>query len=103
MEWLLPESSRSTSSTCSSRPISRNTPFSMRNCSVFQLVCSVVRSRAVNFFAPTWPVTRPATTTATTPEASAFSAGRKARNGTTKLTAVVSTGSRRRDRSHTLP
>ena len=80
----------------------RKTPFSTRNCRVSQLVRSVSRSRAVKRRVPWWPVTSPATTTATTPDASASSAGRKARNGTMKLTAVISTGSASLLRSHTV-
>jgi len=68
---------------------------------VRQLRLSLSRSCAEKRDRPWCPVTRPAATTASTPEACSSSAGMKATNGTVNDTAVVSTGSSRRMRTCT--
>ena len=59
-------------------PISRKTTFSSMNCTVRQLVLSARRDAADCSTGALWPSSRPVTTTASTPDASMASAGRKA-------------------------
>ena len=75
------------------RPISRNTVFSSRNEIVRQLSRSEIRDEAVCSTGALCPSSRPATTTASTPEAWISSATTYAANGVSSETLVSSTGS----------
>ena len=74
-------------------PISRNTTFSSRNCTVRQLTFSAMREPADCSTGALWPRIRPVTTTASTPEAWISSAGRNATYGAANDSVVSSTGS----------
>lgn len=93
------ESATPRSSTGSCSPINRKTEFSSRNATVRQFVASATRDCAVCTFGAFCASTRPATTVASTPEACASSAGRKARNGAANDRVVSSTGSVMRRRT----
>ena len=80
---------------CAWRPISRKTVFSRTKAIVRQFIRSAIRDCAVCRIGALWPSSRPATTTAITPEACISSATRYAANGITKESAVSRTGSRR--------
>ncbi|MCY1243088.1 hypothetical protein D9M72_560910 [compost metagenome] len=58
------------------KPISRNTEFSSRNCTVFQLLRWLSRAAPLGMDGALVPITSPVTTTASTPEAWIASAGR---------------------------
>ena len=63
----LSETSRTIQLVC--RPMSRKTAFSSRNANVRQLRRSAIRDDGVCSSGALWPSARPATTTASTPEA----------------------------------
>ena len=84
-------------------PIARNTPSSRTNCTVRQLGWSLIRGAGAKDRAPRGPVTRPAATAASTPDAPSWFAGRNAMKGTVNEIAVVSTGSEMRARIATVP
>ena len=86
-------SARSCSSHCACRPMSAKTAFSRRNAIVRQLMRSAIRDWAVCRIGALWPRSRPATTTATTPEEWSSSATRKHANGITKDSPTSRTGS----------
>ncbi len=71
------EPARALATTCfTCRPMSRKTAFSSRNCTVDQLIRSDSRDEADCSVGALCPRTMPVTTTASTPEACASSAGR---------------------------
>src|SRR6478735_2690158 len=75
------------------RPIRRKTVFSRTNAMVRQFIRSAIRDWAVCTTGALCPSSRPAMTTAMTPEAWISSAAMKATKGTTNEIAVSSTGS----------
>ena len=75
------------------RPIRRKTVFSRTNAMVRQFIRSAIRDCAVCTTGALCPSSRPAMTTAMTPEAWISSAAMKATKGTTNEIAVSSTGS----------
>ena len=73
---------------CSCRPMSRKTAFSRTKVTVVQLIRSASREDELCSRGALWASSRPAVTTASTPEASSDSAGTKAMKGLAKESAV---------------